>query len=533
MKRDTFFLIMVLQISMFVMPGIALSGYLDVVVEEEWFIQASFQDTSEKPAVRETGAEKKLSTKEANILGEIRERSFSSKDEGIQYLLSLLDKISKRGDFEPAILVARVITSLDIRISSAHDIKLLALKALKKFDEGISEYEQLSRTYPNEVELKNILGVLESARAENVYLEVGIKRAIKDSIDVYSRDKVRGLNLFQKVIDIYHKSLKYDDEKEAILAFKKVLHDDKQWEEAIKYSNKYLQIQKGEDSNEAWQKIQKTYITVFEDIYQYFINLNDYEGYVRWVNEYKKIENKRFATLFSDKMNFFEGVAAMRARDYEGAQKIFLNLYLNQPSSEYSKDAKRYYDGCKRAMNGVIDLSVQSEPPQADVYIDGLLRGKTPFKDQVPDQDFDLKVTMETYNPYETRIVANAAEGIYDVNVTLQTSLLEFKAANGRYCPGTILYIGDIGSVKWHDDCFELYRFDIEGSIQKVDNNTIRLKPGTYTIEAMSFGEVYIESGRKISDEITLEPGKTMVATVDGAYIGDEKYPFSITFSTK
>ncbi|MBN2382272.1 PEGA domain-containing protein [bacterium] len=472
--------------------------------------------------------EQTMSMKEKAILKDLREKDFKTIPLTIQYLFSEAQKNHKMGNFQETILYTRLVTAIDPKFSRAHELKVISLKILKSYDEGISEYTAFATKFSESIDFVEYIETLKTAREENELVSMGIREAVNRGIQLYKKDKNQGKEYFDGVLNVYHKVSRYDDEIYAINAFKKIYEEDTNWIETIKLCNRYLQLKYDDITVKGWNAIRKDYTDIFKSVYKYFDNLNDFKGYVNWLNEYTKIENKRFMEESGDLIQFYKGKALMKARDYENAQSVFLNLYLNHPTSPLSKEAKVYYDRIRQAIKGMAVISITTDPPQAEVYIDGLVRGKTPLKIEVPDRDQKIKIVKNAYDAYEETIVPNIAEGELVLNIQLSSSILTFRAKSRNYCPGIVLNLIDLGEIKWHQDCFDLQTLEINGPFEKLDNNSVRLPSGDYTIKMCSFGELYKQTGKYIHSHMHVPTGKKVTVTVDGAYIDDPKYPFLV-----
>lgn len=519
-----------------VIVSVASANKLIIEVIDDVYFKAELISDSQAEMLgtaKISAAEKKMSRKEQAVLQEIREKNFTAVPQTVQFLYSQAEKNHKMGNFSEAIVYCQIITALDPTFRRANDLKVICYKILKEYDKGIEEFTQLQSIYKKNFEYQEYIQALELAKEENQLIKEGINSAIRTAKDKYEQNKKEGIDYFESVMSIYHKAARYEDVVKAIMSCKTMLEEDENWVEAIKISNRYLQIKRNEINSKEWNSIKKQYTQIFEDIFSYFSKLGDYSGYTNWIEEYQKIENKRFVTESSDLIKFYKGMAYMRNRDYEKAQPIFLSIYLDQPSSPYSKDAKIYYDRIKQAIKGFAVVSIKTEPPQADVYIDSLIRGKTPLRMEVADSDHTIKIVKNAYNTYESKIVPNAAEGELILDITLTSSVLTFKPESRNYCPGIILNIINVGEIKWHQDCYGLYIMEFDGPFEKVDDNSIRLESGNYSFKACSFGELYKETGKYIHSKIDLSDNKNVDVIVGGAYIDDNNYPYSVSFKTK
>lgn len=517
---------------------VANAGKIKIEVRKYSIIQSKFlssEELSNAGKIKISSYERKMSAKLRKLIREFRKRSFENKDVAVRYFQSQAEKYQKLGEFHEALLISKVITSLDPTNIRANEIKLICFKTLKSFNEGFAEYEFYMKKYPQNIDFRSYYETLKKANAEDKILKLGRKRVLKEASNKYKKNEVEGIEAYYKIINIFHKKLRYNDEIKSIIDFRNHLIGSGNLEEAIKISKRYIQLTKEAVSAKEWGKIEKQYIKVYKNIFDFYSKLDDYKGFLSWNDDFKVIKNRRFVTLHNDLITFLYGKALMRSRKYSDAQNIFLNLYLNQPTSDYSREAKKYFEGCKRAIKGIVDVSINSIPTKAEVYIDGLKRGKTPLMIEVPDKDFVLKIVKNSYQTYEKKIVVNAAEGNFNFSIELAYCKIVFISGDSSYCPGVVMNFVDIGTVKWHQDCFGLYKLEIINTekIEKNSKNTIRLQPGKYHIKASSFGEMYIKSDKFIEKDIIIPPSKTLEVKVKGAYIGDNKYPYKLFFRLK
>ena len=83
--------------------------------------------------------------KDRAILQEIRQRSFKTIPQTVQFLYSQAEKHHKVGNYNEAIVYTRVITALDPTFSPANDLKVICYKILKEYDKGMREFSHLQK----------------------------------------------------------------------------------------------------------------------------------------------------------------------------------------------------------------------------------------------------------------------------------------------------------------------------------------------------------------------------------------------------